>query len=325
MRRTLFCLCGIVALIVIAYLAVNAQVWQPKRVPQEPSWAAGVPREPSKYSNVYGDQRVLREIEELDKLSLEEALDMLEDLNPYILSPVKGMISHVYEGGDGGRYQFNSNEQAIVLSNRLLRKCLQEIKQLSPKEASRLIENQLDTTLVKYTELRDQYIRAQPEPFPVRDAAGNIVHEAEASIAHFEFWKKRNALMGTRYKLLGLLFIAGACELTDCYAAVSNVANIALESIGNVQANPSALESLWQPHFLATAVYGTNPRKNDPAFRRIAARFTENQLAGYDARRTEYESKLGVTGPMGGTPIKLRYFASATDEDVLTLLRVAER
>ena len=218
---------------------------------------------------------------------------------------------------EGGRYRENLNQQKIVFSNRIFRKCIQEIQLLPPKEAARLLESHIDSTLSAYI---DAY-QSGADP--------NIEREEEGGEPVFQ---------GLRYKLFALLLIAGASELTDNHAVVGKVANIALEqkkSVSEKFADAPSLEirvsaqhvylvdkSLWNTYILSAGLYGTHPHKDLPEFNDIAQRYVEKSLVDYTARRTEFDDDPFKKVVPDKEYIKVRCVEEATDDDVLLLLGV---
>ena len=255
------------------------------------------------------DGAIRRLVEPLRGQSLEESLNMLDRIQYYEFSAPL-IESRPFTLDDGGRYQRGLDRQNVILSNRAFRKCLQEIKLLSPREAALLIERHLDSAL-------SAYIAAY-------ESAANpwLLSEGEDGKPVFQ---------GLRYRVWALLLIAGTSELTNSHEAIRKVANVALEQKRDMpefedpflQLVYLTQESLWNPHILSAGLFGTHPHRDSPEFSDIARRFSEHQIVDYTARRNEFESIAFIAVEPDKEYIKLRFFEEATDDDVLRLLGIA--
>jgi hypothetical protein len=264
------------------------------------------------------DERIGRQVDILRLQSLNESLAMLDRMEHYNWPGASIGAGEIRVHNDAGRYKDNIDKQNIVLSSRVFRKCIQEIKLIPQKEAIRLIETHLDNALLAYTNAYE----FGASPTLASDKDGKPV------------------LKGIRYKVFALLLIAGMCEFTENHVMVRKVAEFAfdqktrgLKRISEIDyPNPHVASfaqfvyltdtSLWNPYILSAGLYGTHPRRNSPEFKKFADRLTEHSLVDYTANRTEFDDHFGMEVVPDRGYIKIRLFKSATDEDVLTLLGI---
>ena len=199
MNRALMLLLGIVTVVFCAatFRMVHSQE------PQKPVFA----------SDFY-DEAVRKQVEPLHKQSLGESLGELDRMEHYQTL--------------AGSLVMSSDGLGAILSSRIFRKCVEEMRLLPPKEAARLIESHIDKTLPAYI---DKYNQRIQEAFDGEAAFAARKEQAEkeghsfipgiSAIAPGEGKDGQPILYGLRFKLLALLLIAGSCEHTDCHAVVT--------------------------------------------------------------------------------------------------------
>ena len=253
---------------------------------------------------------------QLGGLSLDESLAMLDRPEHYDeASPaIHGSLISFSPG----------TQQKIVFSNRLFRKCVQEMKFLPQKEAARKIENHIDETLQAYMAEYELCFNRHKH-FDDLDQKGLNVPVDSKDLP------PPSNIRWLRYKLHALLLLAGTYELTDCHAAVSRVAHAALNQkegvleLGIPRNQRFVLDSLslLNPMILAAGLYGTHPDKGSPKFNDIAERCVEHQMVDYTARFTEYDHGAFRMVDPDKEYIQVRYFEKAAEEDVLTLLELS--
>ena len=161
------------------------------------------------------DERIEQQLEVLRPQSLVESLKKLDRMEYYLWPGTIIGASTTLSLDDGGRYQSSSNQQEVILSKRVFRKCLQEISLLPKKEATQLIEKEIKETLPIYL-----------------DAYKDFVKSGSISIILSEGEDGKPVLSGLRYKLFALLLISGTCELTSIHETVRQVAMIACLLLG---------------------------------------------------------------------------------------------
>jgi len=257
------------------------------------------------------DGRIGRQLDVLRTQTLEESLTMLDRMEPYMWP---GAI--IRAGRVMDRYENNLSAQKMILSSRVFRKCLQEMKLLPPQEAARLIEDQIEKTLPLYFVAIDEHFEFVEQRLAAGKLAGMRLSEGKDG---------KPTPTGLRYKLFALLLLAGACELVDSHEAMNKVAKIALKQREEMAESWVRLVdiSLWNTHVLAAGLYGTHPHKDLPEFGDIGKRYTEHPFVDYTANRTEFDDSFGMEVVPDKEYINIRLFEDATDEDVMTLLGIS--
>ena len=306
MSRTLILLLGIV--VVVFHVGTFRMV-----LSQEPPKPV--------FASEFYDEAVRKQVEPLCKQTLDESLSELDRIEHY--QTLAGSLA------------MSSDGLGVILSSRIFRKCVEEIRSLSPEESARLIKSHIDKTLPAYI---DKYNQRIQEAFDGETAFAMAKEKAEREGRSFspgilaidpdEGKDGQPILYGLRFKLLALLLIAGSCELTDSHAVVNRIAQAAWEQkeVASKLREPRFQKgyvqvlSLWNPVFLSTALYGTHPHKDLPEFSDIGKRFVGRSLVDYTARYTEYDPLPLKEVIPNKDYIKVRYVERATDDDVLLLM-----
>jgi hypothetical protein len=274
---------------------------------------------PHQFFNEAYAEKIASQLEPMRLQSLEESLSMLDRMAPYRFPGIRS--DGMFSPDDNGRYKLNMDQQKEVLSSRVFRKCVQEVQLLPKKEATRLIEKHLEKAFSAYI---NAYESKEPTDLREDKKDGSPVYH------------------GLRNKVFALLLIAGTCELTDTYALVNKVANVAseqknwsLEIIAgadipseyvSIAQNVALTQStLWNPPILCAGLLGTHPRKNLPEFDVLSKRYIEHSLVDYTAPLTEYDRVPFIPVKPDKEYIKIRYFEGATDDDVLLLLGISNK
>ena len=267
--------------------------------------------EHTKPYNAVVDERIDRLLDVLRTQSLAESLKMLDRTEHYLWPGAKVGAGTSLLMNDEGRYQKSSILQNRILSSRVFRKCLQEIRLLPPKEAARLIEDEINEVLPIYLNAYNDFTESRAYIIPYSDTKDG-----------------KPVISGLRYKLLALLLIVGTCELTDTHEIVRKAVTVAFDQKEKLsQLSDPHLQfiymtevSLCNPVVLSAGLYGTFPQKNRPEISVYGKRYVTHSLVDYTAQRTEFDDSVGMEIVPDKDFIKIRYFESATDEDVLALL-----
>ena len=270
----------------------------------------------SKKTEILVAQEARKPVAVSETPTLKELLKALTLIEPYMRAGAKIGGSQLRTVDDKGRYQTNLTDQKIILSNRIFRECLRETRLLSEIEAARLIEKEIKETLPLYIDASKNFLVSEPRIICISDSKDG-----------------KPVLSGLRYKLLALLLIAGDCELTGIHETVRRVAQIALDQKESVsEFNDSHLQfsymanvSLCSPIALSAGLYGTSPHKDLPEAAPYAERYAEYQYTDYSGSQTEFDIEFDlITTIPKEDIIDLRFFESATDEDVIALLALGQ-
>ena len=173
-----------------------------------------------------GMTRIRRQIEVLSDESLTESMDNLYQVNMFSW-PGGG-----HEGGFAGfgkalplRDKAGESDLDNIISNRRFVRIFEELTQMPKESAADLVADHLDTALSTYQSLFNDFVTASKSHFRADSAQPN---EHGAIIG--PVWigetedEKQVVLLGARYNVLSLVWIAGSLDLAKCHGQVKEVA-----------------------------------------------------------------------------------------------------
>lgn len=272
-------------------------------------------------SNIAIEERLNKQVSALKLQSVTETVQQLDKMGYYeypgaFIGAGAAFVS--YEGNivEASLYERDKIELEKVLSNRAVRKSLQDVSQLPKDQASKLVATELDNALSKYLGLYNDFFETRSLDFTQRPLADD-----------------KPVFLGFRNKVFALILIAGSLELTDIHGKIKEIDTIAKNQKSEVRrieeehirVNYTLDALLHNNLILASGLYGTTPRKGEAELKPFADRFAEHKLVDFSAPGTEYDVMV-MHGVQVSTPdkehISIRYFDQMTYEDLDELRRI---
>ena len=171
--------------------------------------------------------RIRKQIEMISDESLPESMDNLYQVNTFTW-PGWGRegLRHVL----GGKLlplppALGESDLHSILSNRRFARILQELSQMPKQGAADLVSDSLERSLATYRSLLADYI----EVFEPRFRADSIHADSSGGITG-PVWicetvdETEPVLLGTRYNVLALVWLAGSLGLTECHEEIKEIA-----------------------------------------------------------------------------------------------------
>jgi len=263
-------------------------------------------------------ERITEQVAYLATLSDIETLRLLDNMEYYRWPGAFIGAGTIFIVGPDGNlvseslYEENSIELRRILSNRVFRKALEDMRGLPKDQASQLIGSELDDALSKYLTLYNGFIESQSLDI------GIVTRRDGQPTIH-----------GLRKKVFSLILIAGSLELTDIHGRIQRIDAIAKgqePEIRRIEDEHTRRQfsggiSLHNNLVLASGLYGTLPPnlKEDARLKPFTDHLLSIEIVDFSAPATEYDM-LVRHGIRFATPdrglIGVRYFPRVTDGDL---------
>ena|GEM_PF-2419915 len=296
------------------------------------------PFEYTVFSNVLIEERLERQVVALKTLSVEETVQLLSGMEYYLYpGAFIGGSTIFLRDADGNTiaeslYERDKIEVERILSNRVFRKSLQDLREMPKNQASNLLNRELGETLSKYLELYRAFYEARSLDFNVLSSSIDNISEAMDGNIHI-IMEEPPVFFGLRKKLFALVLIAGSLELTDVHEKIKEIDVLAqkqkeesrcIEDM-HIRRNYILSALLHNNLVLASGLYGTSSRKGDAALKPFSDRFVIHQIVDFSAPATEYDVMVrhDIVAPRPDEEyINVRYFEQMTNEDLDELRRI---
>lgn len=274
------------------------------------------------------DRRISAQVTGLEKESLDESLTALDEIEMYVWPGPTGEMG--FEVSQEGRDRLNAWTMHCLMSNRRLRKVMEELASLPSKEAADKINRQIEATLPTYEKILNKHLEFY-RPLYAPDA--KLTGTPPQQISNNPDGSP--TLLGARYKLLGLALIAGNLELAETRPAVLLLAQTAKRQYEEFSRDEELHElfkfatlcssSLYHPQVLATALLGTctGAGEETTLVEQFSKRWETEELVDYRARATKYDlhARIGmVPVEPEGQLLTVRYLQPLTDKEFEMLL-----
>jgi hypothetical protein len=255
--------------------------------------------------------RIQNDITTLLSESLEQSLDRLSSVNMYYWPGAQ-------PGGGGVLPEelFPLAAQPVgvddvfdvLCSNRRVMKVLDELSRLDKSSATALVNRELPLALEQYVSLYGELFDEAQRRYAIHENSTPVSHGLSL---YGEDPNGKTVLLGSRNKLLSLVFIAANLHLDGCSSQIRNVVNQALEQRQLLYENKTIDEfirydlltraSLYERQVLATGIVDTFPpdaRRQEAMDRGHIVR-KEQVLTKFDAATSPYDFYVrhGVLGP----------------------------
>ncbi|MDR1382880.1 MAG: hypothetical protein LBJ67_03390 [Planctomycetaceae bacterium] len=276
--------------------------------------------EPIEYPKTYDvvvEGRIEKQILMLTPLTVKETVQSLKKLEYYEWPGCFIGAGTIYTFDDKGLLEADKVTLHEILSNRIFRKSLQELKKQPKKETTAIVLEELNITLEKYLKLYNDFFEKQSLDFSKGEAADG-----------------KPVLRGLRYEIFALILIAGSLELTELNETICKIVTIAEEQKNGIKQWNDELRkfsylegaALCNNLVLSSGLYGTVPQqKKDSELKKYTLRYSEHKFVDYSAPATEYDD-IVRTGFRKAVPdkeyINIRYFEQATNNDVKELFQI---
>jgi hypothetical protein len=251
--------------------------------------------------------RIQDQIEKVRNESFEEAIHNLYQVNMFFWPggpPLQGRIfigDYIPLPPDIG-----DDDTKAILSNRRFLKVYEELSNMPVDKASALINKDLNLSFEQYLSVYGQDTQinsdglsvASMEKLRAENPKGGIAGPGWISQTKDE---SKMTLLGIRFKVLSLLWIAGALELTVTQPVVQKVVSHGISQRDALygDTNQSSFykyevlrqASLYNRQILITALFGTSGRSEDlySEAGQIALERTKLRSTVFDATVTEYD------------------------------------
>ncbi len=274
-----------------------------------------------KFTNEAVMERIAQQIQRLQGKSLSESLEELSVYKHYFWPGAAIGANTVYPINDAGRYQSYQKDVKVIFSTRVFRKCLQDLGKLPEKDATAIINRELEKSLTEYMLLSKEYIQTGP-------AYGMALERKKG---------EKPVIWEIHKKILALILIAETLELKGTQQEIVKIAKKAIEQKKEIEASHQGDQmkiftmlvdaSLLNTPILASGLYGTLSDEKKKLAQDFAERVKVCDLVDWTAPQTEYDemAQTGLVIPLADKEyLHIPLLENATDEDVAKLLQLAE-
>jgi len=244
--------------------------------------------------------RVGQQIEMLTQESLETSAKRLGDVGMYFWpGPMGDPPSYHYEFPIPRALA--DRDVDSIMSNRRVLKVFSELAGLPKSDAATLVSTGLTTALAEYQQVFDDYVETNGDYFRV----GKEV-QAGPSFTVGNVGTDTPTLMGARFRVLTLVFLAGNLKLEEAGPAVLHVADVAREQFLEWSQEEDyslifnydllARAGLCSRHVLGVGLLGTrgDALQEDDLFSKYKNRIQRHRLTRFDAIVTKYDTYARV-------------------------------
>jgi hypothetical protein len=256
-----------------------------------------------------------------------ESLERLWNIDMYIWPGLCGL-------GEGRRAGFplapEEGFSAVrgLLSNRRFLKVFAELSALPKKKASALVKFHLDKCFDRYKTLFAEFADLDPEV----ETVGPTYFQGKNKGAD-----GRGSLEGTRFKILGLVLIAGNLELKDTHEYMKKVSfEGVMQYVRFSDPKKSNFRSeillitagLYCRQIVTGALVKTHPdpQKEKELFKEYSLNWEQMEMPHYDAAATPFDLTARIVPPdFSKGKLVIRYVSNMTDQVFFSLGRKMDK
>jgi hypothetical protein len=279
-------------------------------------------------------ERIDMLIHVLEKETTQQSIAKLDEYNMYVWGvewlfyqdDSYGIKAIPLETGKGQK------DVICIMANRRFVKLIEELSKLPKATAAVLIKNQIAKTLPVYRKLWDEFIEGSNFG---KKAKYKDPEKRNRPMSSYKT-HGRPTLLGSRFKILALLAIAGNLQLQETHAAVVEVMDFAIEQRNELYDDPTYSKSaaayilvegsLYSRQLLATALMGTSLDLSDQQQigKSVNAEIKTVKLQPYTAVVTRYgrlspEYEI-MKDPTTGT-LPFRYVSPISDSQFEQIIK----
>lgn len=279
-------------------------------------------------------ERLVHTVSRLEEETMAQSLVNLAEVDLFFWpGPNRGsgtlVLRHLPLDPDVG-----DKDIGAICSNRRFCKLFEEAATLDKAVISRMLNSEFDRFTEGYLKLYDDKLQEQAPGFKVEKLEGR---QAIAGPGFVTGNVKNGEIVvaGARLKVLALVLMSGALELTDCETSIGNIARIALKQREDMYADGSLhpffrsemlkRASLYNRQIIGAALLGMKDEAGQAAIMKdLGLEWRECKLPSFKAALTEYDlpARSGVMEPDDSFGSRsIRFLAPLDDGQFDQLLR----
>lgn len=275
-------------------------------------------------------EKISREVITLERESIAESLDKLTDVNLYYWPGPSA--SKANSGGIIVEYlpldkEAGLTDMEAINSNRRFCKCFEQFSTAKRATVSDMINMDLARTIADYVKMYDAEMERFAPYYKLDKLEGQSTITGPTFITG-NVQDGKIVIAGVRLKILALVWICGAMELTDCKTNIENVARIAAKQRMDLYAETTLhpffrsemlkRASLYNCQIIGSGLLGViaNSEMSTSVLKELGLQWQERKLSSYKAALSEFDLPVqsGVMKPdysLGSLTIK---FISPLDD-----------